>query len=72
MRPRRTIIVGGGIAGMALAAAFERLALPYVLLERTVELGEAGSGLGRTLEPPADGCTARRHDALRSARLDGA
>ena len=46
MRPRRTIVVGGGIGGMALAAALQRLGLPCVLLERAPALGEVGSGLG--------------------------
>src|SRR5262245_49139289 len=45
-RPARTIIVGGGVGGMAFAAALERLGLPFVLLERARELGEVGSGLG--------------------------
>ena len=46
MKPARTIIVGGGVGGMAFAAALERLGYPYVLLERARELGEVGSGLG--------------------------
>jgi 2-polyprenyl-6-methoxyphenol hydroxylase-like FAD-dependent oxidoreductase len=46
VKPERTIIVGGGVGGMALAAAFERLGLSFVLLERAAELGEVGSGLG--------------------------
>jgi len=46
MRPERTIIVGGGVGGMAVAAALERLGLPFVLLERARELREVGSGLG--------------------------
>jgi 2-polyprenyl-6-methoxyphenol hydroxylase-like FAD-dependent oxidoreductase len=46
MRPERTIIVGGGIGGMAFAAALERVGLPFVLLERAPALSEVGSGLG--------------------------
>jgi len=46
MRPAHTIIVGGGVGGMALAAALERLRLPFTLLERAPELSEVGSGLG--------------------------
>lgn len=46
VKPERTIIVGGGVGGMAFAAALERLGLPFVLLERARELGEVGSGLG--------------------------
>jgi len=46
MRPGRTIIVGGGVGGMAFAAALHRLGLPFVLLERAPELSEVGSGLG--------------------------
>jgi 2-polyprenyl-6-methoxyphenol hydroxylase-like FAD-dependent oxidoreductase len=46
MRPRRTIIVGGGVGGMAFAAACDRLGLPFVLLERAPVLSEVGSGLG--------------------------
>jgi 2-polyprenyl-6-methoxyphenol hydroxylase-like FAD-dependent oxidoreductase len=46
MRPERTIIVGGGVGGMALGAAFGRLGLPFVLLERAPVLSEVGSGLG--------------------------
>jgi len=46
MRPERTIIVGGGVGGMAFAAALERLGLPFVLLERAPQLSEVGSGLG--------------------------
>ena len=46
MKPERTIIVGGGVGGMALAAALGRLGLPFVLLERAPVLSEVGSGLG--------------------------
>lgn len=46
MKPQRTVIVGGGVGGMAFAAALERLGLPYVLLEQAPVLGEVGSGLG--------------------------
>ncbi|MGH0032859.1 MAG: FAD-dependent monooxygenase [Myxococcota bacterium] len=46
MRPERIVIVGGGIGGMALAAALGRLGQPFVLLEQAPELGEVGSGLG--------------------------
>ncbi len=46
VNPGRIIIVGGGIGGMAFAAALARLRLPFVLLERAPELGEVGSGLG--------------------------
>ncbi len=46
MKPGRTIIVGGGVGGMAFATALERLGLPFILLERAPELSEVGSGLG--------------------------
>jgi 2-polyprenyl-6-methoxyphenol hydroxylase-like FAD-dependent oxidoreductase len=46
VKPERTVIVGGGVGGMAFAAALTRLGLPFVLLERARELGEVGSGLG--------------------------
>jgi 2-polyprenyl-6-methoxyphenol hydroxylase-like FAD-dependent oxidoreductase len=46
VKPGRTVIVGGGVGGMALAAALTRLGLPFVLLERAGALGEVGSGLG--------------------------
>jgi 2-polyprenyl-6-methoxyphenol hydroxylase-like FAD-dependent oxidoreductase len=46
MRPDRVLIAGGGIGGMALAAALERVGIPYLLLERADRLGEVGSGLG--------------------------
>jgi 2-polyprenyl-6-methoxyphenol hydroxylase-like FAD-dependent oxidoreductase len=46
LKPSRTIIVGGGIGGMALAAALQRLGLPFVLLEQADALEEVGSGLG--------------------------
>jgi 2-polyprenyl-6-methoxyphenol hydroxylase-like FAD-dependent oxidoreductase len=46
LKPERTIIVGGGVGGMAFAAALQRLGLPFVLLERARELSEVGSGLG--------------------------
>ena len=46
MKPERTIIVGGGVGGMAFAAALDRLGLPFVLFERAPELSEVGSGLG--------------------------
>lgn len=43
----RVVIVGGGIGGMALAAALSRRGRPpALLLEQTPELGEVGSGLG--------------------------
>jgi len=46
VKPARTIIVGGGIGGMAFATALQRLGLPFVLLEQAEALGEVGSGLG--------------------------
>jgi 2-polyprenyl-6-methoxyphenol hydroxylase-like FAD-dependent oxidoreductase len=46
LKPARTIIDGGGIGGMAFAAALQRLGLPFVLLEQAEALGEVGSGLG--------------------------
>lgn len=46
MKPDRVLIVGGGIGGMALAAAFERIGIPYLVLERAEGLEEVGSGLG--------------------------
>ncbi len=46
MKPGRTIIVGGGVGGMAFAAGMERVGLPFILLERAASLGEVGSGLG--------------------------
>ncbi len=46
MNPQRILIVGGGIGGMSLAAAFTRLGIPFLLLEQAPRLGEVGSGLG--------------------------
>ncbi len=46
MKPERAIIAGGGIGGMATAAALQRLGVPFVLLEQADRLGEVGSGLG--------------------------
>jgi 2-polyprenyl-6-methoxyphenol hydroxylase-like FAD-dependent oxidoreductase len=46
LHPERVLIVGGGIGGMALAAALGKLGVGYVLLERAEQLGEVGSGLG--------------------------
>ncbi len=46
MKPERTIIIGAGIGGMALAAALARVGLRSLVLERAPRLGEVGSGLG--------------------------
>jgi 2-polyprenyl-6-methoxyphenol hydroxylase-like FAD-dependent oxidoreductase len=40
------IIVGGGIGGLALAAACERVGLAYQVIERAPELREVGAGVG--------------------------
>lgn len=40
------LIVGGGIGGLALAAACERVGAPYRVIERAPELREVGAGLG--------------------------
>jgi len=40
------IIIGGGIGGMALAAALERVGLSYEVHEQAEELREVGAGLG--------------------------
>lgn len=45
-RPQKIIIVGGGIGGMALAAALQRVGLSATVLEQAPQLGEVGSGLG--------------------------
>jgi 2-polyprenyl-6-methoxyphenol hydroxylase-like FAD-dependent oxidoreductase len=42
----KIVIVGGGIGGMALAAALTRRGAPPLVLEQASELGEVGSGLG--------------------------
>ena len=46
VKPERILVVGGGIGGMAFAAALQRLGLPFLLLEQAEALGEVGSGLG--------------------------
>jgi len=46
VKPERTIIIGAGIGGMALAAALARVGIPSLVLERAPQLGEVGSGLG--------------------------
>jgi 2-polyprenyl-6-methoxyphenol hydroxylase-like FAD-dependent oxidoreductase len=46
VKPDRVLIVGGGIGGMSLAAALQRIGIPYLVLERAERLGEVGSGLG--------------------------
>lgn len=46
VKPERVLIVGGGIGGMALAAALERLGIEFILFERAQRLSEVGSGLG--------------------------
>lgn len=38
-------IVGGGIGGLCLAIAFERLGIEYQVYERSAELGEVGAGI---------------------------
>lgn len=40
------VIVGGGIGGLALAAACERVGLAYRVIERAPELREVGAGVG--------------------------
>jgi 2-polyprenyl-6-methoxyphenol hydroxylase-like FAD-dependent oxidoreductase len=42
----KTIIVGGGIGGMALAASLQKLGRDVLVLEQAPQLGEVGSGLG--------------------------
>ena len=46
MRSLRVVIVGGGIGGMAFAAALQRLGGNPVVLERAPKIEEVGSGLG--------------------------
>jgi 2-polyprenyl-6-methoxyphenol hydroxylase-like FAD-dependent oxidoreductase len=45
MRSPRIVIVGGGIGGLALAAALRRLELRALVLEQAEELREVGAGL---------------------------
>jgi 2-polyprenyl-6-methoxyphenol hydroxylase-like FAD-dependent oxidoreductase len=40
------VIIGGGIGGMALAAALERVGISYEVHEQAEELREVGAGLG--------------------------
>jgi 2-polyprenyl-6-methoxyphenol hydroxylase-like FAD-dependent oxidoreductase len=42
----RIVIVGGGIGGMALAAALRKTGRSAIVLEQAPQLGEVGSGLG--------------------------
>ena len=51
MRPARTIIVGGGVGGMAFAAALQRLGLlpPFPARDR---LAERESGRDGFAKPP--------------------
>ena len=42
----KIVIVGGGIGGMALAAALRRVGFSALVLEQAPALGEVGSGLG--------------------------
>jgi 2-polyprenyl-6-methoxyphenol hydroxylase-like FAD-dependent oxidoreductase len=44
-RPRRILIVGGGIAGLALARALRRRGLESVVVERSGEWADVGTGL---------------------------
>lgn len=46
MRSLRVVIVGGGIGGMAFAAAVQRLGGTPLVLERAPQIAEVGSGLG--------------------------
>lgn len=43
--PRRVLVVGGGLGGLAVAAAFGRLGAIVTVLERAPTLGEAGAGI---------------------------
>jgi salicylate hydroxylase len=51
MTPRKVLIVGGGIAGLTLAAALTRHRIPWTLLERARALAPVGTGIA--LMPPA-------------------
>lgn len=48
-RPTSAIVVGGGIAGLASAAALTRAGWPTTVLEQAPEFGEVGAGLGVTV-----------------------
>ena len=41
----KAVIVGGGIGGLALALAFHKIGLDYILLEQSSEIKEVGSGI---------------------------
>ena len=45
MRPRRAIIVGGGIGGVTAALALRRAGLDVLVCEQAAELREVGAGL---------------------------
>jgi len=45
MKIDHVVVVGGGIAGMAMAAVLERIGCEVTLLERAPELGEVGAGV---------------------------
>ena len=45
MKKQKAIIVGGGIGGLTLATAFEKIGLDYIVLEQASEIKEVGAGV---------------------------
>ena len=45
MKKLKAIIVGGGVGGLATALALEKIGLDYVVLEKSPEIREVGSGI---------------------------
>ncbi|MEI7618523.1 MAG: NAD(P)/FAD-dependent oxidoreductase [Actinomycetota bacterium] len=73
MRPLNTSIVGGGVAGLALASGLHQRDLPFTMFERSNEFTDGGFGfillangrdalreLGIDLEPSEVGCEVSR------------
>ena len=45
MKQKKILIAGGGIGGLALAKAFEKIGLDYVILEKAARISEIGAGI---------------------------